>query len=272
MKTLVLYESCTGNTALAAEVVRRTLEDGGHRCELRRYRETPPERLAGFDLYCFAAPVQGFAPLAPVYRYLQDLPELPGRPAFIVTTSAGWPSQSHRMMARLLARRGLAVLGAHMMPCADSWPLGRVLDRHFFDRLSFPRRRAVRRTAAFTEKMVDRAYRHLDGIEVRRAPRALFPTPLLLMGLASVRGALSRALGTRSVSTDDCTRCRTCVDGCPVGAVSLDPYPVFSDACIGCWGCFNNCPHSAILTSLCGPRNYYRGIPDPEKLLKKALR
>jgi ferredoxin len=271
MRTLILYESCTGNTELAAEAVRRTLEKEGHQCEMRRYRETPPDKLAGYDLYCFATPIQGFAPLAPVYRYLKALPDLPGKPAFIVTTGAAWPGQGHRMMARLLHRHGMAVLGAHLMPCADSWPLGRIIDRHFYDRLTFPRKRAVRKTGAFTEKMVSQAYRYLDGIEVKQASHLLLPTPLLPVGFNSVSGRLGMAFGTRSVNVDECTRCRTCVDNCPVGAVSLDPYPIFSGDCIGCWGCFNNCPHSAILTTLCGPSNYYHGIRDPEKLLKKSL-
>jgi ferredoxin/flavodoxin len=270
MNTLILYESCTGNTALAAELVRRTLEKEGHACTMQRYRHTPPAELAGFDLYCFAAPIQGFAPLAPVYRYLKALPDLPGKPAFILTTGAGWPGQGHRMMARLLHKRGMVVLGARLLPSADNWPLGRMLDRHFYDRVSFPRKGSLRKTRAFVEKMANQAYRYRDGIEVKQASRLLLPTPLLPVGFNSISGWLSRVYGTRSVDVDSCTRCGTCVEGCPVAAVRLDPYPVFSDECIGCWACFNNCPDSAILSSACKTKNYYRGIRNPEKLLKKA--
>ncbi len=78
LKVLILFESCTGNTELAAEVVRRTLEKEGHACTLRRYRHTPPAELTGYDLYCFAAPIQSFAPLAPVYRYLKAMPDAVG--------------------------------------------------------------------------------------------------------------------------------------------------------------------------------------------------
>ena len=270
MRILVLYESCTGNTKLGVEALRRALEMEGHACEVRRYRETPSRELGSYDLYGFATPVQSFAPLAPVHSYIRSMRELPGEPAFIFTTGAGWPGAAHRIMSRLLHKKGLKVLGAHMMPCPDSWPLGRVLDRYYYDHFSSPRKRSLRRTAVFAREMVNLAYRHREGLPVQESPHLLLPTPTLPLALNALRGGLRVALGNRTVRTEDCSRCRTCVEVCPVGAVRLDPFPVFSDACVGCWACFNNCPYSAIRTSACSPRNYYRGIRDPEKLLKKA--
>lgn len=267
MKVLVLFESCTGNTELAAEVVRRTLEGEGHTCSVRRFRDTGPGDLDGHDLYCFSTPIQSFAPLAPVYDYLKSMPRLEGRPAFILTTGAGWAGVGHRMIARRLRKRGMAVLGARLMPCPDNWPISRAIDRWFYDRVTFPRRSSLKKTRAFVREMVNKAYRHLDGIQVKQAPHILWPTPTLPFGLFAARGGLSRGFGTRTVDGDLCTRCGICVDACPVGAVTLQDLPVFDDSCVGCWACFNNCPESAILSSLCKPSSYYRGIKDPEKLL-----
>ncbi len=119
------------------------------------------------------------------------------------------------------------------------------------------------RQRAFALEMVNMAYRHRDGIRVRQAPRLLWPTPTLPLGLAAVRGMLSRGFGKRTVDAETCTRCGVCVEACPVGAVSLDAeggLPAFSGDCIGCWACFNNCPERAILSSACRPEHYYGGI------------
>jgi len=270
MRVLLLYESCTGNTELGVEVIARSLGKEGHHCETRRFRETPPEALRGYDLYGFASPVQSFAPLAPVHSYLENMPPLTGAPAFIFTTGAGWAGAAHRIIARVLHRKGLKVLGARLMPCPDSWPLGRMLDRHFYDRVAFPTRRSLRRTREFAREMVNLAYRHREGLPVPEVPRRLLPTPTLPLALNALRGGLSMALGTRTVQKEDCSRCRTCVEVCPSGAVRLDPFPVFSDKCVGCWACFNSCPYSAIRSSICEPRHFYRGIRDRERMLKRA--
>jgi NAD-dependent dihydropyrimidine dehydrogenase PreA subunit/flavodoxin len=270
LRILILFESCTGNTELAAELVRRTLEKDGHACDMRRYRETPTDELEGYDLYCFAAPIQSFAPLIPVHKYIEAMPDLPGKPAFVLTTGGGWAGMAHRMMTRSLHKHGLTVLGTRMLICPDSWPIGRIVDRFVYDHITFPTRHALRGTRAFTLEMVNRAYRQRDGLAVKQAPRFYWPSLSLPLGFLALRGGLARGYGTRTVDIDACSRCRTCVDTCPVGAVALDPYPVFSEDCIGCWGCFNNCPYSAILSTACETRHYYRGIRDHEKLLKKV--
>ncbi len=39
-----------------------------------------------------------------------------------------------------------------------------------------------------------------------------------------------------------CTQCGECVAVCPVGAITLDPYPVMADSCILCQQCVRTCP------------------------------
>ena len=270
MNLLILYESCTGNTELGVEIIRRTLEKQGHSCVVQRFRDSDPTALEGYDLYCFATPVQSFAPLAAVHRFLKSMPKLQGRPAFIFTTGAGWPGVAHRMMARLLRRRGMAVLGAHLMACPDNWPIGRRLDRYLYDRFTFPRKRSMKKTQAFALDMAGKAYRYRDGIEVEQAPHILWPTPTFPMGILAVRGMLARGYGRRTVDAELCNRCGICVETCPVGAVRLAHLPIFDDTCIGCWACFNNCPTSAILSSACRPEHFYDGIEDRERLLARV--
>jgi ferredoxin/flavodoxin len=270
MNLLILYESCTGNTELGVEVIRRTLDKEGHHCAVQRYRDSEPGGLEGYDLYCFATPIQSFAPLATTYRFIKSMPKLQGRPAFIFTTGGGWRGVAHRMMAGALRRKGMTVLGARMLACPDNWPIGRSFDRHFFDHFTFPRKKSLKKTQTFAVEMVNRAYRHRDGIKVKQTPHILWPTPTMPLGFFAVRGMLARGYGKRTVDAEACTQCGICVETCPVGAVRLAGLPSFDDTCIGCWACFNNCPEQAILSSACKPETYYPGLKDPERLLKKV--
>ena len=49
--------------------------------------------------------------------------------------------------------------------------------------------------------------------------------------------------------SDDCIACGSCMDGCPVEAISegADKYNIDADACIECGACADTCPNDAIV-------------------------
>lgn len=48
--------------------------------------------------------------------------------------------------------------------------------------------------------------------------------------------------------TDKCIACGTCIDECPVGAISEgDIYVIDADSCVGCGTCAGACPNDAIV-------------------------
>ena len=69
---------------------------------------------------------------------------------------------------------------------------------------------------------------------------------------------------------EKCDLCGVCRDNCPASAISIKDKPRFSSTCVGCWGCFNICPKDAVVSSLIGPKYYYKGIQNKEQLLKEA--
>jgi len=47
---------------------------------------------------------------------------------------------------------------------------------------------------------------------------------------------------------ENCVACGTCIDECPVGAISAgDIYVIDADACIDCGTCASVCPNGAIV-------------------------
>ncbi|MBO5788448.1 MAG: 4Fe-4S binding protein [Clostridia bacterium] len=51
--------------------------------------------------------------------------------------------------------------------------------------------------------------------------------------------------------TDDCVKCLSCQDVCPVGAIvdDGDKLAIDADACLGCGACADACPIGAIVES-----------------------
>jgi len=54
----------------------------------------------------------------------------------------------------------------------------------------------------------------------------------------------------KTIDEGKCTQCAICTQVCPVGAVSLDPLPVFNDRCFDCFGCIRECPEAAIVPAV----------------------
>ena len=60
----------------------------------------------------------------------------------------------------------------------------------------------------------------------------------------SLAKAKSMMPAPRAVETR-CTRCGECAAACPVGAITLDPYPVMAEHCVRCQQCVRICPEGA---------------------------
>ena len=60
----------------------------------------------------------------------------------------------------------------------------------------------------------------------------------------SLAKAKSMMPAPRAIETR-CTQCGECVAACPVGAITLDPYPVMAEHCVRCQQCVRTCPEGA---------------------------
>lgn len=268
MAVLIVYYSGTGNTRFACEAVRRVLESAGNTVTMKTYAEADPRELQGYDFYCFGAPVYEWAPAINVERFVARMHELPGKPAIVVTTSAGMIGQANNLLARMLEGKGLEVLGDFNLVCPDSWGGTRRWSYRVDDRM--PRTEDIKALGDFTGRVArvagDRLERQkYDRREYRVRKSGLYwasrvsrmaPRPWLKMG-------------RKTVDRSSCTNCGLCAEGCPAEAISLDPYPLFSDDCISCWRCVNTCPSDSITCTLDSGR-HYKGIARKEERLRDA--
>jgi ferredoxin/flavodoxin len=268
LNVLILYYSGTGNTKFACEVARAVLERAGHEVTMETYKKSGTLLDREFDLYCFAVPVYEWAPARNVERFVNSMPRLAGRRAFILTSSAGAKGQATNLFAKSLQDKGLTVLGDYNLICPDSWG-GMRRWSHTHDSET-PTVESVRELAAFTGRMLELNAACRDGRSVGLPDYSVRTTGLLLAARLSRRAPSSRfKMGKKKVDESACTKCEVCVTNCPVGAIALGPYPEFGKECIACWRCINTCPVDCI-TTLIDSRQHYKGIARKKELLKEA--
>lgn len=268
LKILILYYSGTGNTKFACEVARRVMERSGQDVTMQTYAESNAAKLQGFDLYCFATPVYEWAPAGNVERFVEGMQPMPGKPAFIVSSSAGMIGQADNIFARMLQRKGLKVLGDHNLVCPDSW--GGTRRWSYKQDAEVPSVQGIEELAAFTGRMLKMAGDYLARQRYDAREYSVRKTGLYWASRLSRMAPGPRfKMGKKKVDSSICTKCDVCVKNCPMEAISLDPYPVFSRGCIGCWRCINTCPRDCITSGLDSGR-HYKGIKGSENLLKKA--
>jgi flavodoxin len=247
MNFLLVYFSQTGNTRKVAEVMAGAFRDRGHTVRTLSMKEVHQPDILSCDVLGVGTPCFASQAPAPVKDFLASVAGLYGKPAFVFATSGGSPGRVLYDLTRIMHRKGASVMAGfmgrgmvhHPAPCL----IGRMPGR--------PDRADLERAREFAESFDD----HLQTgrpIPVSVGSKdALIPgwgfydlvsfiaRPFLLHILLP-EPKLDRAL---------CNQCRICADECPVGIISLDPYPVVDSRCIRCYRCQNVCPQAALSSS-----------------------
>ena len=267
LKLLILYHSGTGNTKFACEVARIVMEKAGHDVTMARYKDAPLP-LADFDAFCFAAPVYEWAPARNVEVFVESMEALPGKCAFILTSSAGAKGQATQLFAGMLQGKGLTVLGEHNLICPDSW--GGTRRWSSSEDASVPTVESVKELAGFVTAMLPLIERFVGGERVQAPDYTVRHTGLYWASrISRLAPRASLKMGRKKVDEASCNQCGVCAKTCPAGAIELNPYPVFGKSCIACWQCINTCPADCISTLLDSGK-HYKGIQRKKELLERA--
>ena len=254
MQIHIVHQSSTGNTLLGVEAMAAEFEAAGHQCLLSRVRDTEHASLAEADVVGIATAVYGFAPARNMLRFIDSMPELAGKPAFVLCCCSIVPANSVRTVWRRLERKGMGVLGGHVLIGEDSWPFLRLGSRT--PGRGEPSEAGLAAVREFAKDILVGADAASD---VRANPPRWWPSPFHFVGLAATWQVLRLIMLGKRVSPDRCTRCGECAEVCPTGAVSMGELPTFGKQCMGCFACINNCPERAISCPVSWGRSLYRG-------------
>lgn len=253
-QALVVYCSPAGTTRQVARAMGdqcRALGIATREVDLGAGADTEAARAAiarAPDNVCLliGSPVYAAHAVPPVMDFIARLPAGTGLPAVPFVTWGGACSGTALLdMGRALAEKGLIPVGAAkilavhsmMWRCPD--PLGKGHPDAEDDRL-------VKDLVRRIQEQLGRGEPSALDLEV------LCPYPQAARAdMAKVSLAKAAAhMPTREVIEDRCTECGLCAEGCPTGAITLAPLPVFGKRCIYCYRCVRGCPQEALRADL----------------------
>ena len=250
MNAFVIYCSPAGSTQHAAEVIGKTLADLGQApvmidlCDTKNAAavKTQISESSQDSLLFIGSPGYAFHAVPPVMEFIEQLPDTcKGYSVPFVTWGAVTSGIALHEMGKLLNEKGYPVIGAAKIVAAHSlmWQFAHPLGEGRPDAVDDQK----------VEEMVKKIDAKLKAPSVRIVPLSKLnyqPEEVYnAMSKLSIRAA-RQMLPQRQVIKESCTKCPVCSEICPVGAITLNPYPCFGESCIVCYNCMRLCPEKAI--------------------------
>jgi ferredoxin/flavodoxin len=248
----IAYSSPAGSTRHVARVIAERLEEKSvtvHRLDLGISKDpsrfTGLLKAAGTDACLFVgSPVYRDVAPPPVMEFLDGLPAAAGCPAVPFVTWGGATSGvALWQMGQALESKGYTlagaakVLGVHSMMWLSDSPVGQ----------GHPDADDDLQIGHLTDRVMARLAKATGGT---LPPDALDYQPEAVGAAAKKKLGQPWTIIPKTIDEKKCTQCAICKQVCPVGAVTLDPGPVFSGRCFDCFSCIRECPEDAIVPAV----------------------
>ena len=250
MNAFIIYCSPAGTTKHVAQVIGKTLAARWHQPVLLDLCNTA-ESAAAKDQICkssqdtllfIGSPVYAFHAVPPVMKFIEQLPDTcKGYSVPFVTWGAVTSGIALYEMAKLLIEKGLPVIGAakivatHSLMWQFAHPLGEGRPGADDDK------KIAELVEKITAKLKSPQVITVPLVELNYQPEEIYNA----MSKLTIKAA-RQMLPQRQTIKEKCTKCPVCSEICPVGAITLDPFPFFGDNCIACYNCMRLCPEKAI--------------------------
>jgi len=250
MKSIVIYDSHTGNTKKIAEAIRAGMSQTGEQCDIARLKDVAPQDLAGYDLIGMGSPVINTRELPNVTDFIESMESLDGKHSFAFCTHGALPGHYLARVVPAMIQRGLIVIGWKDWFCSVIYP---VCPKPYFTD-EHPDAIDLKEAEDFGREMVERSRRIYQG------ETQLIPT----LPKGKEYDAIYRPVGAPKelfakfmkvnngmrfkVNTEKCKypKCTYCIDNCPAGSIDFSISRNIFNCNTKCWLCEQTCPQGAI--------------------------
>ncbi len=250
-KALVVFYSLTRTTAQVAERIAAGLSSTGMQVELCNLRDNRPPAAEGYELLGIGTPTYYYRPPFNVTDYLEQLPDLAGKPAFVFALHGSYLGDCGNLVRQTLNRKGARELGYHHCFGADLF-LGYLREGYLFSP-EHPTRKELAEAETFGRAVAARlAGSPAPETAPDPGPATVYRLERWLTNRWLVEQVYSRLF---RVSRKKCTSCGLCMKQCPTRTIARDRKgrPVWGRDCLLCLQCEMLCPEEAITSPVSWP-------------------
>jgi len=243
-RCLIVYFSQGGTTRRVAEAVSTGLRAQGHEVDLHDLEDGPPPAHGRYEILGVGCPAHYYRPAIVVSDYLENLPDLSGKPVFTFVLHAAYLGDAGNVVRRLLAEKGGKELGYARFRGAGHF-LGYLKHGYRFSPAD-PNSDAIARAERFGGELAARLARETHVLAAHDPPPpAVYQLERFLTGRFFIRHLYSKLF---RVDGNKCSHCTLCMKGCPTRNIREDHKGrrVWGRECILCFACEMNCPREAI--------------------------
>lgn len=232
----IVYFSGTGNTRKVAGCFESNFEEKGISVQSYPVADATIKPLPEADLLLVLYAVIALNAPEAVYRWIESLPVVNGKPAVVISVSGGGevsPNTACRVHCiRKLTRKGYTVQYDAMLVMPSNFL---VANREAL---------AVKLLEILPDKVERIIVDILSGVSRKVKPGFI---DQLLSRLCEIEKIGAKYFGTRIKCSLDCTGCGWCSRHCPAGNIRMDgSKPVFQNHCNFCLSCLYGCPRQAL--------------------------
>lgn len=235
MKGIIVYFSLTGSTKKVAQAIQKGMTPFLESCDLVKLKDVDSSRLQNYDLIAIGSAVWG-GPPNHFQWFVESLPDLRGKYVFTFCTHGASGGRFFPILAKLLERKGLEIIGARDWYGTVNLPM---MPKPYFTE-GHPDKVDLAEAQAFGKEMAALRMRiETEGPGVVRPLPEMPPMPR--------RSRLKRPRPKYDRSKCTYPACTLCVDHCPVHGIDLKASPIiFGRDCHTCHFCEMICPEGAI--------------------------
>ena len=247
MRVTIIYFSQTGNTRCVAETMVEAFRDEGHHARAISLKKATPQDAIPGDLLGIGTPCFASQAPIPVRKYLNSLPPLGRKPAFVFATSGGAPGRVLFDLTSILQRKGAEVIGGFLARGEIHYPPPSLIGR-FAHR---PNAEDLNEARDFARMVSEHVTSGRPGVVTGSRPDTMRPQGTFYNVVAQLcnETLLRLTLPEPKLDPARCDRCQWCMYECPMHNISLNPYPRLGRGCIRCYRCLTGCPEKAFMVN-----------------------